>query len=339
MAGIENMDEFDVPCHMTAVYCNQLAEEDYEKQTVSETERALENLISYMEKNPQVYKKILKKKMKEEKENEGLFSFLKVKMMTLIKGEENVSFVSDRECDQRLEELKTGMSKAFDYNLESKGLRKSKRLAEKRQVSKSSINTAAPKAKGRQSKKRQTTAPNITETVCQKSGQDAPVAVPPPPPPPPPPVTPARQKSLPRERSRTERKAGSSGPLKELNHSNIQVTTPPSLKKKDPPTEMGSITSLASIGSLSSLHQELLSYNPMKRLKTTTNERSPGGTPVRPRPPLRDTPPVTPVNQADSNYRYWLNSLHNKFRNVLSPASDPQSPNSDPNSPAGSSPQ
>lgn len=42
MAGIENMDEFDAPCHMTAVFCNQLAEEDYEKQTVSETERALE---------------------------------------------------------------------------------------------------------------------------------------------------------------------------------------------------------------------------------------------------------------------------------------------------------
>lgn len=37
-----------------------------------------QNLISYMEKNPQVYKKILKKKMKEEKENEGPFSFLKV---------------------------------------------------------------------------------------------------------------------------------------------------------------------------------------------------------------------------------------------------------------------
>lgn len=110
--------------------------------------------------------------------------------------------------------------------VESKGLRKSKRLAEKRQMSKSSINTAAPKVKGRQSKKRQTTAPNITETVCQRSGQDAPVAVPPPPPPPPPPVTPAQQRSLPLERSRTERKAASSGPLKELNHSNIQVTLP-----------------------------------------------------------------------------------------------------------------
>lgn len=110
--------------------------------------------------------------------------------------------------------------------VESKGLRKSKRLAEKRQMSKSSINTAAPKVKGRQSKKRQTTAPNITETVCQGSGQDAPVAVPPPPPPPPPPVTPAQQRSLPQERSKTERKAASSGLLKELNHSNIQVTLP-----------------------------------------------------------------------------------------------------------------
>lgn len=110
--------------------------------------------------------------------------------------------------------------------VESKGLRKSKRLAEKRQMSKSSINTAAPKVKGRQSKKRQTTAPNITETLCQRSGQDTPVAVPPPPPPPPPPVTPAQQRSLPLERSKTERKAASSGPLKELNHSNIQVTLP-----------------------------------------------------------------------------------------------------------------
>ena len=46
------------------------------------------------------------------------------------------------------------------------------------------------------------------------------------PPPPPPPVTPAQQRSLPLERSKTERKAASSGPLKELNHSNIQVTLP-----------------------------------------------------------------------------------------------------------------
>lgn len=45
-------------------------------------------------------------------------------MMTLIKGEENVSFVSDRECDQRLEELKTGMSKAFDYNLGNDEIKK-----------------------------------------------------------------------------------------------------------------------------------------------------------------------------------------------------------------------
>lgn len=44
--------------------------------------------------------------------------------MTLIKGEENVSFVSDRECDQRLEELKTGMSKAFDYNLGNDEIKK-----------------------------------------------------------------------------------------------------------------------------------------------------------------------------------------------------------------------
>ena len=37
--------------------------------------------------------------------------------MTLVKGEDNVTFVSDRECDQKLEELTTGMSRAFDYNL------------------------------------------------------------------------------------------------------------------------------------------------------------------------------------------------------------------------------
>ena len=37
--------------------------------------------------------------------------------MTLVKGEDSVTFVSDRECDQKLEELTTGMSRAFDYNL------------------------------------------------------------------------------------------------------------------------------------------------------------------------------------------------------------------------------
>lgn len=42
MAGVEDMDEFDAPCHMTSAFCRQISEEDYEKQTVSETERALE---------------------------------------------------------------------------------------------------------------------------------------------------------------------------------------------------------------------------------------------------------------------------------------------------------
>ena len=76
MAGI--LDEFDEPTPLKSSFCSRLTEEEYEEQSSAYTQAALESLMEYMDTNPDVYSKIVKKRKKEEAENAGLVSFVKV---------------------------------------------------------------------------------------------------------------------------------------------------------------------------------------------------------------------------------------------------------------------
>ncbi|XP_021374707.1 proline-rich protein 11-like isoform X2 [Mizuhopecten yessoensis] len=285
---LESFDEYDEPCQMTKAYCGQLSLDQYEEQAANTTEQAVLDLLSYLDKNPQKIQSILTKRKKEELENCGMFSFLKMKWMCLINGDKNGGVaIPEEECQAKLEGLKLEMTKVLDYSLKSRGRRCSSRLAAKRQKMSTSINKE-----------------NIRTPVAENH-------IPPPPPPPPPVISVA----TPGGRDLVKRGT----PLKDLN---FTMDTPKSLmkvKRKHERTGSDfSVSSMTTIGSFSSLQQELLSSNPLRRLRTTNRSRSPGGTPSRnPRFSIEN-----PANLSTSEplYRAFVNSMQHKFRNVRSPS-------------------
>ncbi|KAL8575206.1 hypothetical protein ACOMHN_042327 [Nucella lapillus] len=127
---VENLDEFDEAEELTTTFCQQITEEQYENQISEETEKALNELKDYLQKNPDTYFRIIRKRKQEELESAGVFSFLKVKMMSLLHGEQYPAcLVSPEQSTQKLNQLTVDMQKAFTYSEESKGRRFSKRLA------------------------------------------------------------------------------------------------------------------------------------------------------------------------------------------------------------------
>ena len=78
MAGI--LDEYDEATPMRGTYCSRLTTDEYENQSSRCTEDALEQLISHLEGNPDVYKKVLKAKKKQEEEEAGILSFMRVSL-------------------------------------------------------------------------------------------------------------------------------------------------------------------------------------------------------------------------------------------------------------------
>ena len=76
MAG--TMKEFDEPCEMRNAFCAMISEEEYEKQAFTETEKALHDLFSHLDQNPEVYAQVLKKRRRQEAEDAGWISYAKV---------------------------------------------------------------------------------------------------------------------------------------------------------------------------------------------------------------------------------------------------------------------
>lgn len=169
MAGI--LDEFDEATPLKRTYCSILTQEEYEEQGSNFTEQALSELVHHLDTNSSSYKKVLKKKKLQEAEEEGVLSFVKVKLWSFFAGEDAVCSVSDAECEDGLKKLKDGMMKAFDYSQESKGRRCSKRLQDRRLRALQQQKEQLIKAGG---------------TPLRHSNSEN---IPPAPPPPPPPLT------------------------------------------------------------------------------------------------------------------------------------------------------
>lgn len=133
----ECLEEFDEATPLKRTYCSRLTAEEFEEQSGSCTEKALLELMSHLDDNPEALKSSLSKRKKQEAEESSLLSFVKVKLWSFVSGDENGGCsVSDSECREHVSKLKDDMMKAFDYSQEAKGHRFSKRLAEKRNRSK-----------------------------------------------------------------------------------------------------------------------------------------------------------------------------------------------------------
>ena len=76
MAGI--MDEYDPPTPLNKTYCARLKVEEYDNQAYSCTERSLLELMQHLENTPETYHNVLNKRKKEEIEDDGFLSYLKV---------------------------------------------------------------------------------------------------------------------------------------------------------------------------------------------------------------------------------------------------------------------
>lgn len=78
MAGI--MDEYDPPTPLSKVYCARLKVEEYESQAYSCTEEALLELMQHLENTPESYHRVMAKRKKEEEEEAGMLSYLRVRI-------------------------------------------------------------------------------------------------------------------------------------------------------------------------------------------------------------------------------------------------------------------
>ena len=77
MAGV--MNEYDEATPLKSSYCaRRLTEEEYEEETSDYTQKCLEQLMQYLDENPGDYERVVKKRKKEEAENSGIFSYVKV---------------------------------------------------------------------------------------------------------------------------------------------------------------------------------------------------------------------------------------------------------------------
>lgn len=75
---METLDEFDNEYPLSITFCRQISPEDFEEQSVSYTRQCLQELYAAMEQNPRVCERALRKQKQVEKEEAGLFSYIKV---------------------------------------------------------------------------------------------------------------------------------------------------------------------------------------------------------------------------------------------------------------------
>lgn len=114
----ELLDEFDDATPVKSSYCKQLTSEEYEEEGCRCTEDALSELMTYLDSSPSVYGRVLQKRRKEEAENSGLLSFLKIRALSYWHGKDaGFNSVTDGECKEELTKMKERMGKAFEHSL------------------------------------------------------------------------------------------------------------------------------------------------------------------------------------------------------------------------------
>ncbi len=77
MAGI--LGEFDEATPLRRTYCSRLTLAEYENEGSSCTEKALEELLQHLESEPNAYRKVVKRRKREEVEEEGVLAYMKVR--------------------------------------------------------------------------------------------------------------------------------------------------------------------------------------------------------------------------------------------------------------------
>lgn len=115
MAGL--FDEFDDATPLRHSFCGRISKEAYERQAAESTESAIEELMEYLEANPDAYTDVVKKRRKEEAESAGLLSYLKVQLFSLWSGSGNtLSQPTEQECKAELRKMREDIIKVYEYS-------------------------------------------------------------------------------------------------------------------------------------------------------------------------------------------------------------------------------
>lgn len=72
------MDEFDDAVPLRSTYCSRMTEQEYENQAAETTEKALSDLLKHLDSNPDIYRQIETKRRRQEAEDAGIVSLIKV---------------------------------------------------------------------------------------------------------------------------------------------------------------------------------------------------------------------------------------------------------------------
>ena len=113
MAGI--LGPYDPASPSVTTFCKRISKQEHEKQVAETTQQAVADLIKYLEYNPTAYYNILRKRKREDKENEGVVSWMKVKMLSVIHGEDYCEQLEPGEGRLKLASLKDEMIDVYDY--------------------------------------------------------------------------------------------------------------------------------------------------------------------------------------------------------------------------------
>lgn len=77
---MEALDEFDNEYPLIITFCERISPQDFEKQSLSYTQKSLQDLYTQMEQNPRICERILRKRKQMENEGAGLVQYLKVRL-------------------------------------------------------------------------------------------------------------------------------------------------------------------------------------------------------------------------------------------------------------------
>ena len=110
----DKLGKFEEAPLMSTTYCQRISTEEYEQVGEEATRTALKNLMSNLESDSELYKKVLRKRKQESLENSGLFNYVKYRVYSFLNYTEHLK-ISEEEYRNELERLKYNMIDAFNY--------------------------------------------------------------------------------------------------------------------------------------------------------------------------------------------------------------------------------
>ncbi|XP_061458879.1 uncharacterized protein LOC133373324 [Rhineura floridana] len=114
---MEILGEFDNESPLYVSFCKRISPEDFEKQSLTYTQKSLQDLYTKMEQNPGICESIVRKRKQLENKDAGLASYLKAKFSSLFSSSNPMEM---EDIQEEVEQLKREMQKASSYAFAAK---------------------------------------------------------------------------------------------------------------------------------------------------------------------------------------------------------------------------